>query len=58
MREIEEVFLSKYENKIDVKKLQEYFFFSFEGTGHNMHRRRAHEIALVIDAYLTILPII
>ena len=38
--EIEQLFKTKYKTKIEAEKLQDYFCYEFNETGHNLHRRR------------------
>ena len=49
--------LKKYGFEIEPAKLQQYFCYAFPKTAHNVDRRREQEIARVMDAYLTVLPI-
>lgn len=40
---------------IDAECLQDYFCFIFEKTGHNVHRRRATEISIMLRVYITVI---
>ena len=57
-KEIEQLFETKYKAKIEAEKLQDYFCYEFNETGHNLHIRRPEELSKIMSIYLDVLPII
>ena len=44
--------------KIDAGRLQEYFCYHFEETGHNAHKRRPKEIARIMAIYTACMEVL
>ena len=44
--------------KVEAEKLQDYFCYEFDNTGHNLHKRRPEEWSKIMSIYLDVLPIV
>lgn len=50
---VEKRLKDEFDVDIDGEKLQEYFCFHLEETGHNFHKRRPIEMARIVKMYVT-----
>lgn len=57
-KELESTIRDNYGINIKAEKLQEYFCYHFDDTGHNAHKRRPKEMSKILRVYVTVLCVI
>ena len=56
--ELEETIEEQYGVKIEGERIQEYFCYYMEDTGHNAHKRRPIELSRIFKIYMTTLGVV